>query len=126
MTNNNGFADALNNLNTLIAVGQTVQIEALKEAAEYFVAKLRPRINLSDKNKQQHLRNNLKIVVKDGKVSVVFGEDSWYWHLAEHGHKKANGKGRVKGAHFIKNTINDEKDEIKKIMRRLIVEQIGG
>lgn len=127
MTNNrNGFADALNQLNTLMNVGQRVPIEVLKEAAEYFVAKLRPRINLSDKNKQTHLRNSLKIVVKNDRVSVIFEGKTWYWHLAEHGHKKAGGKGRVKGLHFVKNTIDAEKIEIEKIMLRLIVEQMEG
>lgn len=127
MTNNrNGFADALNQLNTLMDVGQRVPIEVLKEAAEYFVAKLRPRINMSDINKQTHLRNSLKIVVKDNRVSVIFEGDAWYWHLAEHGHKKAGGKGRVKGLHFVKNTIDAEKTEIEKIMLQLIAEQLEG
>lgn len=124
--NNNGFTDAINQLNTLMDVGKQVQIEALKEAAEYFVAKLRPRINLSDKNKQTHLRNSLKIVIKNDRVSVAFEGEAWYWHLAEHGHKKVGGKGRVKGLHFVKNTIDAERVELEKIMLRLIVEQIGG
>lgn len=126
VNNRNGFADAINQLNTLMDVGQQVQIAALKEAAEYFVAKLRPRINLSDINKQTHLRDSLKVVVKNDRVSVVFEGKAWYWYLAEHGHKKAGGKGRVKGLHFVKNTIDAEKTEIEKIMLRLIVEQMEG
>ncbi|MDF2789516.1 MAG: hypothetical protein K0S80_2614, partial [Neobacillus sp.] len=36
-TNNNGFADALNEINTLLKVGKDVEIDVLEQAANYFV-----------------------------------------------------------------------------------------
>jgi HK97 gp10 family phage protein len=125
-TNNNGFAEALQEINTLLKVDKKVEIDVLEEAAEYFVKNLKPRIKMSDKNKQVHLRNSLKVVVKDDRVSVEFDDSAWYWHLPEHGHKKANGKGRVKGQHFVQNTYDAEGDKIAEIMANKIIKKMEG
>ena len=47
--NNNGFAQALQDINTLIRVDQTVSENNLNKAAKYFVRKLEGRINKSNK-----------------------------------------------------------------------------
>ena len=126
MNNNNGFAEALNRINTLMDVGQDVEMDALTKAAKYFANKLRKNIKASDKSKQKHMRDSLKVVVKNDMVSVIFEDTAWYWYLAEHGHKKAGGKGRVKGLHFVRNTIDTEKSELERIMLNQILNELGG
>lgn len=126
MTNNNGFADGLNQIRTLLNVNQEVQMGVLKDAAEYFAEKLKPRINMSDRNRQTHLQNSLKVVIEGDKVVVSFEDKAWYWFLAEHGHKKAGGKGRVAGLHFVRNTIDSEMDNIKEIMINEIINHMEG
>lgn len=120
-TNNNGFADALNDLNTLIRLNQNVGVDNLELAANYFVRKLESRIKTSNKNKK-HLRDSLKVVIKDDYVSVQFEKDMFYWYMVDKGHKKANGSGRVKGQHFIRKTIDEEKERLIEIMSQRIFE----
>jgi len=123
--NNNGFEEAIREINTLLKVNKTVEKTVLEEAAEYFVEKLRPRIKKSNLNKK-HLRDSLKVVVKNDHVSVEFEDGAFYWHMVEHGHKKANGRGRVKGQHFVQNTFDAEGDKIADIMANKIIKKMGG
>jgi HK97 gp10 family phage protein len=125
MDNNNGFAEALVEINTLLKVDKKVEIDVLEEAAKYFAQKLKPQIKSSDMNKK-HMRDSLKVVVKNDRVSVEFEDDAWYWYLVEHGHKKANGKGRVKGQHFVQNTFDMEGDKVAEIMANKIINKMGG
>lgn len=125
MNNNNGFSDALDRINTLLKVDQKVSMDVLEEAANYFVDKLKPRIPVSKKNKD-HLRDSLKVVVKKDMVQVVFDVDSFYWHLVEHGHRKANGKGKVKGRHFVQNTWDTDGDKVAEIMTQKIIKKMEG
>lgn len=122
--NNNGFADALNRLNTLIDVGTTVQINVLEEAAEYFAKKLRENIKLGSGN--VHLKDEIKVVIHKDYVSVQFSDKAWYWHLYENGHKKPNGKGRVKGSHVVRNTIDKENNAISKMLISKIIKKMEG
>lgn len=123
-SNNNGFAEALEDINTLLRVNKKVSLDVLDDAAKYFAAELKKRIKMSDKNKRVHLKNSLKVVVKNDRVSVEFEDAAWYWYLAEHGHKKANGKGRVKGLHFSQNTFDAEGDKIADIMAQKIIDRM--
>jgi HK97 gp10 family phage protein len=123
--NNNGFADALKEINTLIKVNKRVELNVLEEAAEYFVKKLRPRIPKSPQS-GRHLRDALKVVVHDDHVSVEFEDWAFYWHLVEHGHKKANGRGKIKGRHFVQNTFDADGDKIADIMANEIVKKMEG
>ncbi|MDA1874299.1 HK97 gp10 family phage protein [Bacillus cereus group sp. BY112LC] len=123
-SNNNGFAEALEDINTLLRVDKRVSLDVLDEAAKYFASRLKPRIKPSDKNKRIHLRDSLKVVVKDDRVSVEFEDAAWYWYLVEHGHKKAHGKGRVKGKHFVQNTFDAEGDKIADIMAQKILDRM--
>ncbi|MEK4579775.1 MULTISPECIES: HK97 gp10 family phage protein [Bacillus] len=123
-SNNNGFAEALEDINTLLRVNKEVSMDVLEEAAKYFVGKLKPRIKMSNKNKQTHLRNSLKVVVKSDHIAVEFEDKAWYWFLAEHGHKKANGKGRVKGLHFSQNTFDAEGDKVADILLQRIIDRM--
>lgn len=125
MANNNGFADALQEINTLAKVNKRVELDVLEEAAEYFADKLRPRIPKSKMN-GVHLRDQLKVVVNGDMVQVIFEDAGWYWHLVEHGHKRANGRGRVKGRHFVQNTWNAEGEKVAEIMAEKIIKKMGG
>jgi HK97 gp10 family phage protein len=120
----NGFLEALENINTLLKVDKKVEIEVLEEAANYFVEKLKYRIPVSKMSKD-HLRDSLRVVVKKDMVQVVFEGNAWYWHLVEHGHRKANG-GKVKGRHFVQNTFDAEGDKIAEIMANKIVDKMEG
>src|SRR5690625_789285 len=104
--NNNGFVDMLKQTKRLLNVNQTVTIEVLEEAANYFADKLRSRNPRYSRNKK-HLADMLKVVIKEDMVQVVFEDEGWYWHLVEHGHRKVGG-GRVKGQHFVRNTFDRE------------------
>ncbi|MEK4678363.1 MULTISPECIES: HK97 gp10 family phage protein [Bacillus] len=123
-SNNNGFAEALEDIHTLLRVNTKVSLDVLEEAAKYFAAELKKRMKMSDKNKRVHLKNSLKVVVKNDHVSVEFEDAAWYWYLAEHGHKKANGKGRVKGLHFSRNTFDAESDNIADRMAQKIMDRM--
>ncbi|HDR4886268.1 TPA: HK97 gp10 family phage protein [Bacillus cereus] len=123
-SNHNCFDEALEDINTLLRVNKTVSLDVLEEAAQYFAAELKKRMKMSDKNKRVHLKNSLKVVVKNDHVSVEFEDAAWYWYLAEHGHKKANGKGRVKGLHFSRNTIDAEGDNIADRMAQKIIDRM--
>jgi HK97 gp10 family phage protein len=124
MKNNNGFLEALEEINTLLKVGQSVQLDVLEEAANYFVEVLKPNIPVSKRNKE-HMRDRLKVIVKKDVVQVVFDGDAWYWYLAEHGHRKVNG-GKVKGRHFVQNTWDKYGDKIADMMANKIIEKMGG
>ncbi|MGE7365707.1 HK97-gp10 family putative phage morphogenesis protein [Desemzia incerta] len=123
-TNKNGFADALNQINTLLNVNQSVQLDALEEAADYFAKQLKG--NIKDGPGNQHISDKIEIVVEKGQVSVKFGKDGWYWFLANNGHKKSNGKGRVKGQHFVENTMTKEESKIAEIMTSKIIKKMEG
>jgi hypothetical protein len=123
-TNHNGFVEALEDIHTLLRVNQQVEMDVLEKAATYFVRKLKPRIKVSDRQKRTHLRDSLKVVVKSDHISVEFEETAWYWYLAEHGHKKVNGKGKVKGLHFVQHTFDAEGDTIADRMAQKILDRM--
>lgn len=142
--NNNGFEDGLKRINTLISVGDKVSLPVLVSAAERFAEGVRSRINLSDKNKQTHLKNELKVDVRGDKVVVYFTDDAWYWYMVEHGHlvgtpkgrlsrrkgkrlrRGGKGKQRVKGQHFVQNTVDADLGNINKIMVGEVLAKMKG
>ena len=121
MKNNNGFADALKQMKTLLKVDQKVTLDVLEEAANYFAKRLKPRIPVDT----GHLRDNLKVVVKKDMVQVKFEGNTFYWHLVEHGHKKPFGRGRIKGRHFVRNTWDAESNKIESILTDTILKKMG-
>jgi len=121
MKNNNGFADALKQMKTLLKVDQKVTLDVLEEAANYFANRLKPRIPVDT----GHLRDNLKVVVKKDMVQVKFEGNTFYWHLVEHGHKKPFGRGRIKGRHFVRNTWDAESNKIESILTDTILKKMG-
>lgn len=120
----NGFADALNKLNTVMDINKQVEIDVLEQAANYFVQQLRSAIPIGPGD--VHLKNELKVVVKNDMVQVIFSGKAWYWTLVEHGHKKAGGKGKVKGRHFVRNTVDSEGQKIADMMAQKIIQKMEG
>lgn len=111
----NGFETAVDNLKTVAKVDQNVSIEALTEAAEYFANQLKRNFNRSTLNKE-HAADQIKVVVKKDVVQVVFGEKGWYWYLVENGHKKVGSRGRVKGSHVVRTTVEKESKKLQEMI----------
>lgn len=118
MANKNGFASALEKLNTKLDVKQDVSMDALEDAANHFARKMKPRIPVSKRN-TDHLRDALKVVIDGDTVKVIF-EGKHYWYMVDKGHKKAGGKGRIRGVNFVKKTLNSERDRLTEIMIKKI------
>lgn len=144
MQNNNGFLDAMEDMKTLLQVDETVTLDVLEEAANYFVEKLKPRIPRTNRNKK-HLRDMVKVYIENDKVIVGFEDDGWYWYLVEHGHltatpgkrlkrrkdttriaRRGRGKKRVAGQHFVQNTWDAEANKIEEIMIDKIIKKMEG
>lgn len=130
--NNNGFADAMEQINTLLKVNKQVSMTVLEEAADFFVEQLRP--NIPRGTGATHLRDQLEVSLEGDMIQVVFGDSGWYWFLVEHGHKtpkkksgkKGSGKGSVPGAHFVRNTFDANSDKIAQIMADKIIQKMEG
>ena len=122
--NRNGFADALNQLNTIMNVGQEVDLDVLEEAAKYFANKLKPLIPKGEGS--QHLQDELKVVVKQDYVQLIFTDKAWYWHLVNQGHKKRGGKGRVKGSHFLRKALDQHGPKTAELMKNKILNKMEG
>lgn len=122
--NNNGFADALDKLNTIVSIDKKVELDVLEEAATFFANKLKDAIPQGPGT--VHLKDEIKVVVKKDMVQVQFSDHAWYWTLADKGHKKAGGKGRVKGLHFTRNTIDAHGQKIADMMAQKIIKKMEG
>ena len=123
MANKNGFESAMAQLKTVAKINEKVALGTLEEAAEYFVSVLKPQLKKSDVSKE-HMVDALQIKIEKGKVIAYFDEFGWYWYLVEHGHAKANGKGRVKGKFIIKKVVDEEKKQLEKMMKESILKNM--
>ncbi|EAF8771730.1 hypothetical protein A0221_12790 [Listeria monocytogenes] len=117
--NNNGFSDVQKRLGKMSNVNQTVTLEVLEEAAIFFAAKLAPNIPLSVRN-SKHLRNAIKVEIKENKVVVFFDSNNFYWRFVDHGSTKQ------KAQNFVRGTYIQNKSKIEEIMLRKIVEKMEG
>ncbi|MGI6154436.1 MAG: hypothetical protein ACOYEB_00610 [Enterococcus lemanii] len=111
----NGFEDALKNLKTVVNVNQKVTLDIMTEAAEYFAEQLRNEFTRSKINKK-HAADAIEVIVSKDVVQVVFGDDGWYWYLDEHGHKKRNGRGRVRGNQVVRKTMEKESKKLEQMI----------
>lgn len=123
MANKNGFETAMDQLKTVAKVNEKVALETLEEAAEYFVSVLKPQLKKSNVSKE-HMVDALQIKIEKGKVIAYFEDFGWYWYLVEHGHTKANSKGRVKGKFTIKKVVDEEKKQLEKMMKQSILKKM--
>ena len=111
----NGFEEALMKMKTVVNVNEKVTLNIMKEAAEYFANQLRKEFTRSNQNKE-HAADAVKVVVTKDVIQVVFGDDGWYWYLDEHGHKKRNGRGRVRGNQTVRRTMNQESKKLEQMI----------
>lgn len=133
MANNNGFADAINQMNTLLKVNKEVSMDVLEEAANYFVEQLRPNVPYGIG--ETHMRDKLKVTIEDGMVQVSFDDEAWYWFQVENGHKapkkkggkKGSGKGKpTPGRFFVRNTFDANSERISQMMVDKIIKKMEG
>ena len=116
MANNNGFADMADYLGTLAQVDPTkLSLESLTDAASFFVEQLLPQIPRS-LLKKKHMADQVKVVIEEDRVQVVFEETAYYWRFAE------NGSVNKKAQHFASGTFEQNKDQIEKIMTQQILD----
>ncbi|MBC2196307.1 HK97-gp10 family putative phage morphogenesis protein [Listeria booriae] len=117
MSNKNGFEDALKQLGSLSKVNEAVAIDALEEAAEFFVKVLKPNIPKSIRN-SKHLQNALKVKVESDKVIVYFDDDNFYWRFVEHGTSKQRAQN------FVRGTYSQNQKKIEEIMLSKIIKKM--
>lgn len=123
MSGNNGFKDALKQMKTLVNVNEKVTMDALEDAANYFVSKLEPALKKSNINKK-HMADSLKVVIKKDKIIVIFKENAHYWYMVEKGHRTS--KKRIRGTHTIKKTIDAQSKKLEEIMLNKIIKKMEG
>lgn len=113
--NKNGFAEMADFLGNLSKVDpKKLSLDALEEAASFYLEKLLPRIPKS-LLKKKHMREQIKVVVEDDRVKVQFEDTSFYWRFAE------NGTSKQRAQHFASGTYEQNKEKIEEIMTRKIL-----
>lgn len=113
--NKNGFAEMADFLGNLSKVDpKKLSLDALEEAANFYLDKLLPRIPKS-LLKKKHMREQIKVVVEDERVKVQFEDSSFYWRFAE------NGTSKQRAQHFASGTYEQNKEKIEEIMTRKIL-----
>ncbi|GMC02356.1 HK97-gp10 family putative phage morphogenesis protein [Enterococcus thailandicus] len=113
--NKNGFAEMADFLGNLSKVDpKKLSLDALEEAANFYLEKLLPRIPKS-LLKKKHMREQIKVVVEDDRVKVQFEDTSFYWRFAE------NGTSKQRAQHFASGTYEQNKEKIEEIMTRKIL-----
>ena len=118
--NNNGFQEMLDYTTTLTRVDPVkVTKESLLEAAEFFVEKLLPNIPESLR-KKKHMKDHIKIEVKEDVVTVYFENTAYYWRFIE------NGTKNIKAEHFVEGTWEQFGKEIETIMSKSLLEKMEG
>lgn len=118
--NNNGFQEMLDYTTTLTRVDPVkVTKESLLEAAEFFVEKLLPNIPESLR-KKKHMKDHIKIEVKEDVVTVYFQNTAYYWRFIE------NGTKNIKAEHFVEGTWEKFGKEIETIMSKSLLEKMEG
>ena len=114
--NKNGFAEMADFLGNLSKVDpKKLSLDALEEAANFYLEKLLPRIPKS-LLKKKHMREQIKVVVEDDRVKVQFEDTSFYWRFAE------NGTSKQRAQHFASGTYDQNKEKIEEIMTRKILD----
>lgn len=118
--NKNGFAEMADFLGNLSKVDpKKLSLDALEEAANFYLEKLLPRIPKS-LLKKKHMREQIKVVVEDDRVKVQFEDTSFYWRFAE------NGTSKQRAQHFASGTYEQNKEKIEEIMTNKIIKKWEG
>lgn len=118
-SNENGFEDMANHFGKLAKVDpEKISIQSLESAAEYYVEKLMPAIPTS-LFKKKHARDQVKVVMLDDEVKVVFENTAFYWRFLD------KGTTRLKALNFKDGTWEQNKIKIEDIMTRKLIEELG-
>lgn len=108
--NNNGFVDMADYLGTISEVDpKKVSMDSLEKAANFYLNQLIPKIPRSLLNKK-HMRDQIKVLVEDESVKVVFEDTAFYWRFEENGTKNKRAKN------FASGTYEQHKQTIEKLM----------
>lgn len=112
----NGFADMADYLGKLSQVDhKKVSIQSLELAANFYMKQLIPRIPKSLLRKK-HMAQQVKIVIAEDQVKVVFEDTAFYWRFAE------NGTVNQRAQHFASGTYEQNKTKIEQLMTEKIME----
>lgn len=115
---NNGFEDMSERFGKLAKVDMNeTSLLSMKVAAEYYAARLRPKIPKSLMTKK-HAKDQLVVVVEKDKVVVRFKDPAFYWRFVE------NGTVNHKAQPFARPTFEANKSEIERIMTRKILKEL--
>lgn len=115
-SNNNGFKDMADYLGTLAKVDPVkLSLESLQDAANFYTAKLIPRVPKS-LLKKKHMADQVKVTVEDDRVTVAFDGTAFYWRFAE------NGTKNQRAQHFASGTFEQNKAEIENLMTKKIID----
>lgn len=119
LNNNNGFSDMAKHFGELSKVDvEKISRESIKEAAEYYVEKMIPKIPKSLINKK-HARDQLIVEVQDNQIVVRFEDTAFYWRFLE------NGTNKLKAQHFASGTWEQNKGKIEDIMTKKLIKELG-
>lgn len=106
-------------LGTLSNISGQIALEALEEAASFFVDKLVPNIPKS-LLKKEHMKDHVAVEIKDDEVLVSFEDTNFYWRFAE------NGTVNQRAQHFASGTFEQNKNRIEDIMTKKILDEMRG
>ena len=118
--NNNGFADMADHLGKIAQVDhKKVSIKSLENAANFYLEKLIPNVPKS-LLKKKHMAYQLKVVIEDSRVKVVFEDTAFYWRFEE------NGTTNKKAKNFARGTFEQNKEQIENLMVKEIMDLMKG
>lgn len=118
--NNNGFADMADHLGKIARVDPIkVSLKSLENAATFYLEKLMPNIPKS-LMKKKHMVDQIKVVIEDNKVKVVFEDTAFYWRFEE------NGTVNKKAKNFASGTFEQNKEQIENLMVKEIMDLMKG
>lgn len=115
----NGFLDMSDHFGNLAKVTDTVTLESLEKAANFYVSKLLPKIPVSLK-KKKHMKDQIKVEIVEEEIIVKFDDTKFYWRFAE------NGTVNQKAQHFASGTFEQYKDQIESIMTKKVMDNMKG
>ncbi|GGL55886.1 HK97-gp10 family putative phage morphogenesis protein [Sporolactobacillus putidus] len=122
MSNNNIQIDGLDELFSQldkINISDTVRKEAIGEAADIYGNILISNTPVSDKDKKNHLRDDVtykKNQYPDGSVDVGFSKYGWYYRFVNNGTKSMPGK------HFMEHSLDEAQPKMQEAIINRIME----
>lgn len=114
--NNNGFAEMADYMGKISEVDpKKVSMPSLEKAANFYLNQIIPKVPRS-LLKKKHMNDQIKVVVEEDNVKVVFEDTAFYWRFEENGTKNKRAKN------FASSTYEQNKETIEKLMVDEIME----